>query len=135
MRRIEPTLISEHLAWSRQGGLYLPDLLPFPRSDEALGVVCANVARVQDALGRRIALENPSHYLALDGHDWGEIDFLAEVARRTGCLLLLDINNVYVSARNLGTRPSTTSMHFRPGTSPRSTSPAIAPMPGSATSC
>lgn len=102
VRRVEPALVSEHLAWSRQGGAYLPDLLPFPRSGEALGVVCANVARVQDAIGRTIALENPSHYITLDGHDWGEIDFLAEVARRTGCALLLDINNVYVSARNCG---------------------------------
>jgi hypothetical protein len=102
VRRVEPALVSEHLAWSRQGGAYLPDLLPFPRSNEALGIVCANVARVQDALARTIALENPSHYLSLDGHDWGEIDFLAEVARRTGCALLLDINNVYVSARNCG---------------------------------
>ena len=102
VRRVEPTLVSEHLAWSRQGGTYLPDLLPFPRSDEALGIVCANVARVQDALARPIALENPSHYLRLDGHDRSEIDFLAEVARRTGCSLLLDINNVYVSARNCG---------------------------------
>ena len=100
--RVEPALVSEHLAWSRQGGTYLPDLLPFPRSDEALGIVCANVARVQDALARPIALENPSHYLRLDGHDRSEIDFLAEVARRTGCSLLLDINNVYVSARNCG---------------------------------
>jgi len=103
VRRVEPKLISEHLAWSRQGGRYLPDLLPFPRSAEALATLCANVARVQDALGRTLALENPSHYLALDGHEWGEIDFLAEIARRTGCSLLLDINNVYVSARNLGT--------------------------------
>lgn len=103
VRRIEPALVSEHLAWSRRGGVYLPDLLPFPRSDEALAVVSAHVAEVQDALGRPIALENPSHYLALDGHDWDEIGFLAEVVRRTGCLLLLDINNVYVSARNLGT--------------------------------
>ena len=102
VRRIEPALVSEHLAWSRRGGVYLPDLLPFPRSDEALGVVCAHVAEVQDALGRPIALENPSHYLVLDGHDWDEIGFLAEVVRRTGCRLLLDINNVYVSARNLG---------------------------------
>jgi uncharacterized protein len=102
VRRLEPALVSEHLAWSRQGGLYLPDLLPFPRSDEALAVVCANVSRVQDAIGRTIGLENPSHYLALDGHAWAEIDFLDEIARRTGCSLLLDINNVYVSARNLG---------------------------------
>ncbi|MGZ5217442.1 MAG: MNIO family bufferin maturase [Caldimonas sp.] len=102
VRRVEPALVSEHLAWSRRGGVYLPDLLPFPRSDEALAVVSAHVARVQDALGRPIALENPSHYLALDGHEWDEIGFLAEVVRRTGCKLLLDINNVYVSARNLG---------------------------------
>jgi hypothetical protein len=102
VRRVEPALVSEHLAWSRQGGSYLPDLLPFPRSDEALAIVCANVGRVQDAIGRPIALEKPSHNLALDGHDWPEIDFLDEVARRTGCSLLLDINNVYVSARNVG---------------------------------
>jgi hypothetical protein len=85
VRRAEPALVSEHLAWSRQGGAYLPDLLPFPRSDEALAIVCANVNRVQDAIGRPIALENPSHYLVLDGHDWSEIDFLDEVARLTGC--------------------------------------------------
>ncbi len=103
VRRIEPALVSEHLAWSRQGSAYLPDLLPFPRSDEALDTLCANVGRVQDAIGRTIALENPSHYLALEGHDWSEIDFLSEIARRSGCALLLDINNVYVSARNLGT--------------------------------
>ncbi|MGZ5236471.1 MAG: MNIO family bufferin maturase [Caldimonas sp.] len=102
VHRVEPALVSEHLAWSRRGGVYLPDLLPFPRSDEALAVVSAHVAEVQDALGRPIALENPSHYLALDGHEWDEIGFLAEVVRRTGCKLLLDINNVYVSARNLG---------------------------------
>ena len=103
VRAIEPALVSEHLAWSRRGGSYLPDLLPFPRSHQALAVLCANVARVQDAIGRPIALENPSHYLLLGGHDWSEIDFLAEIARRTGCSLLLDINNVYVSARNCGT--------------------------------
>ena len=105
VRRAEPSLVSEHLAWSRQGGDYLPDLLPFPRSREALEVVCANVGQVQDAIGRTLALENPSHYLALDaldGHDWHEIDFLDEIARRTGCSLLLDINNVCVSARNTG---------------------------------
>jgi uncharacterized protein (UPF0276 family) len=102
VRRVEPALVSEHLAWSRQGGIYLPDLLPFPRTAEALATLCTNVCRVQDAIGRPIALENPSHYLALEGHDWSEIDFLSEIARRTGCSLLLDINNVYVSARNVG---------------------------------
>ena len=101
-RRIEPALISEHLAWSTWRGAYHPDLLPFPRTGEALARVADNVFRTQDALQRRIAIENPSHYLRIEGHAWDEIDFLAELARRTGCGLLLDVNNVYVSARNLG---------------------------------
>ena len=100
-RRIEPALISEHLAWSTWRGAYHPDLLPFPRTGEALARIAENVSRVQDALQRRIAIENPSHYLKMEGHAWDEIDFLAELARRTGCGLLLDVNNVYVSARNL----------------------------------
>ena len=101
-RRIEPALISEHLAWSTWRGAYHPDLLPFPRTSEALARIADNVSRAQDALQRRIAVENPSHYLRIDGHAWDEIDFLAELARRTGCGLLLDVTNVYVSARNLG---------------------------------
>jgi len=101
-RRIEPALVSEHLAWSAWNGQYLPDLLPFPRSTAALHRTAAHIAYTQDALGMVIAIENPSHYLHLDGHEWDEIDFLAELSRRTGCRLLLDINNVYVSARNLG---------------------------------
>jgi hypothetical protein len=100
--RIEPALVSEHLAWSAWRGAYYPDLLPFPRTDEALARIADNVSRTQDALRRRIAIENPSHYLRIDGHAWDEIDFLAELARRTGCGLLLDVNNVYVSACNLG---------------------------------
>jgi len=102
VRRFEPALVSEHLAWSAFQGAYLPDLLPFPRTSEALARIVANVSRVQDALGCRIAIENPSHYLALEGHAWDEIGFLAELARRSGCGLLLDVNNVFVSARNLG---------------------------------
>jgi uncharacterized protein (UPF0276 family) len=101
-RRIEPALISEHLAWSTWRGAYHPDLLPFPRTGEALERIADNVFRTQDALQRRIAIENPSHYLHIEGHAWDEIDFLAELARRTGCGLLLDVNNVYVGARNLG---------------------------------
>lgn len=101
-RRIQPALISEHLAWSAWDGQYFPDLLPFPRTSAALHRVAANIARSQDALGTTIAIENPSHYLRIDGHEWDEIDFLSELARRTGCSLLLDINNVHVSARNLG---------------------------------
>jgi uncharacterized protein (UPF0276 family) len=102
VRRIEPALVSEHLAWSAWRGAYHPDLLPFPRTGEALARVADNVSRAQDALQRRIAIENPSHYLDIDGHERDEIDFLAELARRTGCGLLLDVNNVYVGARNLG---------------------------------
>jgi uncharacterized protein len=102
VRRCEPALVSEHLAWSRFDGFYVPDLLPFPRTSEALQRIASHIAQVQDALGRSIALENPSHYLRLPGHAWDEIEFLGELARRTGCTLLLDINNVHVSARNLG---------------------------------
>ena len=101
-RRIEPVLISEHLAWSAWRGAYHPDLLPFPRTGAALARIAANVSRTQDMLQRRIAVENPSHYLKLDGHEWNEIDVLRELARRTGCGLLLDVNNVYVSACNMG---------------------------------
>ncbi|NII56130.1 DUF692 domain-containing protein [Luteibacter sp. SG786] len=99
--RVKPVLVSEHLAWSSWAGAYLPDLLPFPRTHEALACVVENVQRSQDALGRALSLENPSHYLPIDGHDWSETDFLAELVRRTGCGLLLDVNNVYVSAHNL----------------------------------
>jgi uncharacterized protein len=100
--RFEPFLVSEHLAWSRIGDQCFPDLLPFPRSGAALARVVQNIDIVQNTLGRSILIENPSHYLARDGHDWNEPDFLREVVRRTGCGLLLDISNVAVSAHNLG---------------------------------
>ena len=103
VRRLQPDLVSEHLAWSRHGGFYAPDLLPLPRTTEALQQVAAHVAQLQDALGQRVAIENPSHYLATLPHDWGELDFLHELVRRTGCGLLVDVNNVFVSAHNLGT--------------------------------
>lgn len=101
-RRVEPFLVSEHLAWSTWRGRYLPDLLPFPRTQAALHRITANIGRAQDALGRPLAIENPTHYLHIDGHDWAETEFLAELVRRTGCALLLDVNNVHVSAHNLG---------------------------------
>ena len=100
-RRIEPVLISEHLAWSAWNGQHFPDLLPFARTAEALRRIVANIDQTQTALGTRIAIENPSHYLRLEGHDRDEIDFLSELVSRTGCGLLLDVNNVHVSARNL----------------------------------
>ncbi len=102
VRRLQPALVSEHLAWSRFEGRYFPDLLPFVRDNAALARIAGHIDRVQCALGRRIAIENPAHYLVLPGHDWDEVDFLAELARRSGCALLLDVNNVFVSARNLG---------------------------------
>ncbi|QXI26101.1 MNIO family bufferin maturase [Pseudomonas vanderleydeniana] len=101
---VAPVLVSEHLAWATWRGHYYPDLLPCPRSHAALARIADNVARTQDALGRRIAVENPSHYLHLEGHELDEPDFLGELAHRSGCGLLLDLNNVYVSAHNLGLR-------------------------------
>ena len=100
--RLQPALISEHLAWSAWRGQYHPDLLPFPRTREALQRIASNVQRTQEVLGRRIAIENPTHYLKLDGHDYSELDFLSELSQQTGCGLLLDINNVHISAHNLG---------------------------------
>ena len=100
--RVQPALISEHLAWSAWRGQYHPDLLPFPRTVEALQRIASNIQRTQDALGRSIAIENPTHYLSLPGHEFSEIEFLTELSSRTGCGLLLDINNVHISAHNLG---------------------------------
>ena len=100
--RFEPFLVSEHLAWSRRGGVYHPDLLPFPRTRAMLERIAANLSRMQDALGRRVLIENPSLYLALEGHAFGETEFLRALVERTGCGLLVDVNNVFVSAANLG---------------------------------
>jgi uncharacterized protein len=103
--RFEPLLVSEHLAWSRHGSLCFPDLLPFPRTQAALDRICRNVELTQEALGRKIAVENPSLYLDLDGHELNETDFLGALSRRSGCDLLVDVNNVYVSANNLRFNP------------------------------
>ena len=103
--RLHPALVSEHLAWSRFGGLYFNDLLPLPYTEEALDVVSANVARVQDALGRSIAVENPACYVGFRHSTLDEPTFLAELVHRTGCSLLLDVNNVFVTAHNLRLDP------------------------------
>ena len=103
--RFQPFLLSEHLAWSRNGEVSFPDLLPFPRTDEALEVIARNIDIVQCELGRQILVENPSLYLQLEGHEWPESLFLGELAKRTGCGLLIDVNNVFVSATNLGFNP------------------------------
>ena len=100
--RFEPALVSEHLAWSRIDGRSFPDLLPLPRTNESLACLSANIGRVQDALGRQILIENPTHYLPLDQHRWSEASFLRELARRSGCELLIDVNNVAVGANNIG---------------------------------
>jgi uncharacterized protein (UPF0276 family) len=106
VRRLGPGLVSDHLSWSHDGGRHLPDLLPLPYTEEALAVVCRNVAHIQDVLARTILLENPSTYLEWAHSAIAEPEFLAEVARRTGCGVLLDINNVYVSACNQGRSPA-----------------------------
>lgn len=97
---LNPASFSEHLAWSTHDGAFLNDLLPLPYTTATLARVADHVAQVQDALGRRMLLENPSTYLRFAESTWDEVDFLAEIARRTGCGLLLDVNNVHVSATN-----------------------------------
>lgn len=99
---IEPLFVSDHLSWSRIEGFNSHDLLPLPYTDEALAMVCTNVDRAQTALGRAILVENPSSYIAFDGADMTEWQFLDALCARTGCGLLLDVNNVFVSATNHG---------------------------------
>lgn len=98
---LKPASFSEHLAWSSHDEMFLNDLLPLPYTAATIARVADHIDQVQDVLGRRMLLENPSSYLAFEGAEMGEVDFLREVARRTGCGLLLDVNNVYVSATNL----------------------------------
>jgi uncharacterized protein (UPF0276 family) len=103
--RFEPILVSEHLSWSSAGGHHANDLLPLPFSEEALAHVSARIAEVQDRLGRRLAVENVSSYASLPGSTMPECEFVAEVVRRSGCELLLDVNNVWVNAANHGFDP------------------------------
>ena len=101
----DPASFSEHLAWSTHESAFLNDLLPLPYTQATLTRVSDHIDEVQEALGRRMLLENPSSYLAFEESTLAETEFLTEVARRTGCGLLLDVNNVFVSATNLGTDP------------------------------
>ncbi|MBC8038874.1 MAG: DUF692 domain-containing protein [Rhizobiales bacterium] len=101
--RYEPGLFSEHLAWSTHDTDYLSDLLPLPYTEETLRRVCDHIDETQSAVGRQMLLENPSSYLSFEESAFEEADFIREIARRTGCGLLLDVNNVFVSARNLNT--------------------------------
>lgn len=105
VERYAPGLVSEHLAWSTHEGVFFNDLLPLPYTEATLARVAAHIDHVQDVLGRRILLENPSSYLAFEASTMSETAFLAELVRRTGCGLLLDVNNVFVSAANLGFSP------------------------------
>ncbi len=97
---LQPACVSEHLAWTRRGAACLNDLLPVPYDEAALRRVCRHIDEVQERLGRRILLENPSNYLQFADSTMAEVEFLAETVSRTGCGLLLDINNVHVSAAN-----------------------------------
>jgi uncharacterized protein (UPF0276 family) len=106
VRRIEPALVSEHLSWSIAGGAYLNHLLPLPYTEESLALVCRHVSQAQETLGRRLLIENPSNYLRFRHSPIPEPEFLGELTRRTGCGLLCDVNNVFVSCRNLGQDPA-----------------------------
>lgn len=100
--RVNPILLSGHLAWSTHDGEYLNDLLPLPYHAESLDIICSHIAEIQDALGMVFHLENPSNYLGFADSTMTETAFLAEVVRRTGCRLLCDVSNIHVSAHNLG---------------------------------
>lgn len=102
---LNPASFSEHLAWSSHDSAFLNDLLPLPYNAASLARVASHINQVQETLGRQMLLENPSSYLAFDTSDMSETDFLRELATQTGCGLLLDVNNVFVSATNLGTSP------------------------------
>ncbi|HET6619492.1 MAG TPA: DUF692 domain-containing protein [Dongiaceae bacterium] len=102
VRRIEPAAISDHVSWSVTGGVYFNDLLPLPYDEESLAVIARNVMRFQEAVGRPVMVENPSTYLRHVQSDRAEPQFLAELCGRCGCGLLLDVNNVFVSAENHG---------------------------------
>jgi len=106
--RVQPCRVSDHLCWGRVDHRYLHDLLPLPYSEAMLRHVVARVGQVQDVLGRRLLLENVSSYVGWQADEMGEAEFLAEVARRADCEILLDVNNVWVSAQHHGFDP----LHF-----------------------
>ncbi len=103
--RYQPEQISEHIAWSQQGGNYLNDLLPLPYSDESLTFISENIDNAQAYLQRKLLVENPSTYIAFSEDHYSEPDFINTLCKKTGCGILLDINNVFVSASNNGFDP------------------------------
>jgi uncharacterized protein (UPF0276 family) len=102
---VDPVLVSGHLAWSTSGGVYLNDLLPLPYDESALLTVAAHLDGVQDGLGRPYVIENPSSYMAFTTSTMTELEFLNELVRRTGCQLLCDVSNIYLSGHNMGYDP------------------------------
>jgi uncharacterized protein (UPF0276 family) len=107
IKRVDPLWVSDHLCWTGIDGFTSHDLLPMPYTEEALDVVCANINLAQDLLERPLLFENPSSYLMFPGATLTEWEFLASMTERTGCFLLLDVNNVYVSGTNHGFNPDT----------------------------
>lgn len=112
VKQLEPGLVSDHLSWSTFGGRYFNDLLPLPYTEEALALVVRNVERLQEALGRQVSVENPSCYLAFAQSTLSEPEFLSELVRRSGCGLLLDVNNIAVTAHNLRLDPGDWLKHL-----------------------
>lgn len=102
VERYQPALVSEHISWSVANGVYLNDLIPIPYTAEALQIACDHIDQTQEILGRQILVENPSSYLLFKSSDMAEPDFINEILEKTGCGLLLDVNNVYVSCENHG---------------------------------
>ncbi len=113
-RRIDPPFVSEHLSWSSIDGRHLNELLPLPFTREAAAHVASRISRAQDRLGRALLVENVSAYCALGPGEMSEWEFVSEVARRSGCLLLLDVNNIHVNATNFGFDPR----HYLEGIDP-----------------
>lgn len=113
---VAPFLVSEHIAWCRMDGIYLNDLLPLPYTEEALAILADHVDQVQNHLKRSILMENPSAYVAFKHSPIPEGAFMAELARRSGCGLLLDVNNLHVNAQNLGVSPQGVMASLAPGT-------------------
>lgn len=112
VERYEPVLVSEHLAWSTHDDVFYNDLLPLPYTNETLDRVCTHMDEIQEKIGRPVLLENPSTYILFEESTWRETDFLNEIVRRTGCGLLLDVNNVFVSATNHGRSAMEYLAHF-----------------------
>jgi uncharacterized protein len=105
VKRFDPILVSEHLSWSAYSHIAVPDLLPLPLTHEALDIFARHIEQFQEIIGRQVVIENPSNYIAFDELDFDEPEFLSLLAERTGCGLLLDLNNIFVSAHNLGRDP------------------------------